>query len=162
MVTSKKSGFTLIEMFIVIAVIGILVGLVFRGTAGVQSSARDTRRIGDLRNVQNYLELYFNKCGHYPGGADCSLTAPTTWDQLVTALGSVTSSTNVPRDPVPSKNYFYSVESTNYLGYLLGAQLEKDNKALQGDVDTIPTGWSSTTGADCTDASPNFGYCIQS
>ncbi len=157
-----EHGFTLIEMFIVIAVIGILAGVVLRGTAGFQSSARDTRRIGDLKNVQNYLELYFNKCGHYPGDSTCGSGAPATWNDLVNALGAVTTSSNIPRDPVPSRNYFYAVEPTDLLQYLVGAKLEKDNKALRDDIDTIPAGWPVTTGANCDDASPTFGYCVQS
>ncbi|MBI2592956.1 MAG: type II secretion system protein [Candidatus Colwellbacteria bacterium] len=166
----KEQGFTLIEMFIVIAVIGILAGIVLRGTAGFQQSARDTRRIGDLKNVQTYLELYFNRCGHYPGDANCGNAIPTTWGDpanpsstsLVGALSSVTSPSNISKDPVSSRNYFYGVESTDLLQYLLGAKLEKDNKVLRDDINTVPAGFTTTTGANCDNASPNFGYCIQS
>src|SRR3989344_4158899 len=95
----KRGGFTLIEMLIVIAVIAILAGVVLTGVGGFQASARDTRRIGDLRNVQNYLELYFNKCGHYPvtgsTGTDCGTPGANggtlTWALLETALKGVTS-----------------------------------------------------------------------
>ena len=60
----KKSiqGFTLIEMLIVIAVISILAGIVLVGVTGFQETARDTKRIGDLRGVQNSLELYYTRC----------------------------------------------------------------------------------------------------
>ena len=59
-----RGGFTLIEMLVVVAVIAILAGVVLTGVTGFQQSARDAKRIGDLRNIKNHLELYFNKCGH--------------------------------------------------------------------------------------------------
>lgn len=152
-----KDGFTLIEMFIVIAIIGILAGIVLRGTAGFQQSARDTRRIGDLKNVQTYLELYFNKCGHYPGDANCGNTPPTNWNGVVNALASVTSSPgNIPKDPVASRSYFYGVEPIDLLQYVLGARPEKDNKVLIDDID------GTVFGIDCGPVTGDTIYCIQS
>lgn len=158
----RQDGFTLIEMFIVIAIIGILAGIVLRGTAGFQQSARDTRRIGDLKNVQTYLELYFNRCGHYPGDASCGNTPPTNWSGIVNALASVTSSPgNIPKDPVSSRSYFYGVESVDLLQYFLGAKLEKDNKVLRDSINSIPAGFTKTSGTEDCDPIKLY-YCIQS
>jgi len=154
-----NGGFTLIEMLIVIAVIAILAGVVLTGVSGFQASARDTRRIGDLRNLQNYLELFFNKCGNYPVsgdgtcgtvGSEGSLTAT----ELQTALLSVTS--QVPKDPgTNGYEYGYSADG---LSYVLKATLEKENKALQDDIDGSPYG-----NVDCgTQGSSEREFCIQS
>ncbi len=161
----KREGFTLIEMFVVIAVIGILAGIVLQGTSGFQSKARDKRRIGDLKNTQNYLELYYNKCGHYPGAADCiNASNPSNWSELVSALGgSGITNAKIPTDPVPSKNYYYSVNSTDRLEYILGATLENDNKILNDGLKaSTPTGFSPSI--DCTyDVSTKkFNYCFRS
>ena len=150
-----SSGFTLIEMLIVIAVIAILAGVVLTGVGGFQASARDTRRIGDLRNSQNLLELYFNRCGFYPGGiAGGACTSGTTnFAALETMMETNGFTSNFPNDPVSGKTYYYGVSADN-LNYVLGAQLERPNNALSDDSD------GTINGVDCSDT--NNRYCIQS
>jgi len=153
-----SGGFTLIEMLIVIAVIAILAGVVLAGVSGFQASARDTRRVGDLRNTQNHLELFFNRCGHYPvdsggtcGGASGS-AGSVTWADLTTALLDVT--TQVPTDP-GANDYTYGY-GPDGLSYVLRAELERENSALQEDIDgTVYT-------VACDDSTVPFYYCIQS
>ena len=155
-------GFTLIEMLVVIAIISILAGIVLTGVGGFQANARDTKRIGDLRIVQNYLELYFNRWGHYPGNSAGAVATPAAWSDLATALNSLNVST--PNDPVSTRTYYYSVETVSNLGYILGVKLERGNNVLtnQGELDTITGGYSTPAGMDCVDATPTFGYCIGS
>jgi prepilin-type N-terminal cleavage/methylation domain-containing protein len=127
----NKKGFTLIELLIVIAVIGILASVVLVGLGPVQKQGRDARRISDLRQVQNGLELYYNKCGYYPGGvANPSCTGFSSigdnWAALTSALtGSNIGISNVPKDPTTGKNYHYS--SADGTKYCLGAELEDLN-----------------------------------
>jgi general secretion pathway protein G len=61
-----KKGFTLIEMAVVLLIIGILAGIVLRNIAGQTPIARDTRRVGDLRNTAAYLATYLAKFGQFP------------------------------------------------------------------------------------------------
>lgn len=61
-----RKGFTLIELLIVIAIIGILASVVLVGLGPARRSGVDARRIADVRQLQNILELYFNACGTYP------------------------------------------------------------------------------------------------
>ena len=60
-ISYKKKGFTLIEMLIVITIIALLSGLILRGLGGALPKTRDTKRIGDLKNIQGSLELYYAK-----------------------------------------------------------------------------------------------------
>ncbi|MBP6881775.1 MAG: type II secretion system protein [Candidatus Pacebacteria bacterium] len=67
---ARTSGFTLIEVLIVVTVIGILSAVIYAnfGDAGKQS--RDSQRKADLRLVQNALELYKQDNGRYPEGCN--------------------------------------------------------------------------------------------
>ena len=149
-----NEGFTLIEMLIVIAIIAVLAGVVLTGVSGFQASARDTRRIGDLRNAQNFLELYFNRCGYYPGnisGGSCT-SGTVNYGALESMMETEGFTSNFPNDPVAARTYFYGVSGDN-LDYVLGATLERENNALNDDVD------GTVNGIDCSDA--NLRFCVR-
>jgi len=147
-------GFTLIEILVVIAIISVLLGSVLVGLGPAQRQGRDTRRISDLRQTQNALELYYSKCGFYPGTANCAATTiPTTWADLSSVLtGSGLGVTQIPNDPNTAKTYIYG--STDGSSYVLAADLEQStNPALQSS----PKG-ASVQGVDCSVANR---YCVQ-
>ncbi|HEX3568157.1 MAG TPA: type II secretion system protein [Candidatus Saccharimonadales bacterium] len=62
----NQSGFTLVELLIVIVVIGILATLVITTYSGIQSKARDTKRQTDINAIQGQLEAYYAQNGNYP------------------------------------------------------------------------------------------------
>jgi prepilin-type N-terminal cleavage/methylation domain-containing protein len=65
----KESGFTIIELLIVIAIIGILATLVLTNFQGAQAKGRDTVRKNDINSVYQKLEEFYNENGGYPDGA---------------------------------------------------------------------------------------------
>jgi len=73
----KNKGFTLIEMLIVIAIIGILSSVILVGLGSARAKARDSRRISDIRQIQNGLEIYYSKTQVYVSGDSTALYAPT-------------------------------------------------------------------------------------
>ncbi len=159
----KSTGFTLIEMLIVVAIIAILSGVAFTGIRGAQDKARDARRIANLESVRVYLENYSSKCGHYPGITDatrpeCSATIGN-WTDLTKVMKDAGVTSQLPQDPVPGRSYYYAVETSEGLGYVVGAELQQDNNKLRDDTDNVPSGYSGFS--DCTD-SPKLIYCIQS
>ncbi|MEK7110467.1 MAG: type II secretion system protein [Patescibacteria group bacterium] len=142
-----RSAFTLIEMLIVIAVIGILASVVLVGLGPIQRQARDSRRISALRQVQTALELYFTRNGQYPDTQ--------AWPELQAALkGAGIGVTNVPNDPRTNSNYFYGSDN---ISYVVGATFEDNgNSALKNDVD------GTIYGVDCGLAgSDDTVYCVQ-
>lgn len=146
----QQSGFTLIEMVIVIAVVGILMGLAFNGIRGVQSAARDTRRAADLRATQSYLELYFSKYNKYPTGMG-------NWGTLKTTLEDVNSgvanSGEVPLDPFTGRQEYLYASDADGTFYVIGATMEKVKP--QTGLTSDPAG----TGLGCAGAKV---YCIRS
>lgn len=62
-------GFTLMELLIVIALIGILISISVAAYTTAQKRTRDSRRQGDLKALQNALEQYNSaNSGSYPAG----------------------------------------------------------------------------------------------
>lgn len=70
-----QSGFTIIELLIVIVVIGILAGLVLNVFTGIQEQGRDAERKTDLEAVEGHLEAYAAKNGFYPTSTNIADTA---------------------------------------------------------------------------------------
>ncbi len=64
----KQSGFTIIELLIVIAIIGILATLVLTNFQGAQAKGRDAVRKNDINSVYQKLEEFYNENGGYPDG----------------------------------------------------------------------------------------------
>lgn len=63
------SGFTIVELLIVIVVIGILAALVLNTFSGIQERARDTERRTDINSLATQLEVYYADNGGYPDNA---------------------------------------------------------------------------------------------
>jgi len=61
-----KSGFTIVELLIVIVVIGILAAITVTIYSGVQQRARTSSRVEAIRSIQKGLELYRAANGIYP------------------------------------------------------------------------------------------------
>ncbi|MDP3901893.1 MAG: type II secretion system protein [bacterium] len=167
-----KKGFTLIELVIVIAIIGILASIVLVGLGGFRGKSRDARRISDLKQVQNALELYFAKEGVYPSSNN--------WDDLANVLINATIGINqVPDDPVnsPTNPRHYGYCSENGSRYVLGAILEDgNNSALKQTPNrafedacgpgvaspmTVPNNGQSSPSSLCsTVETPTDKYCV--
>lgn len=63
---NKQSGFTIVELLIVIVVIGILAALVVTTFSGIQQKARNTERETDIKAVHGQVEAYYAQNGKYP------------------------------------------------------------------------------------------------
>lgn len=62
----KQHGFTLLELLVVMAILGLLVGLGIRTFGSVQQKSRDNKRKQDLQSISKALELYYNDFDQYP------------------------------------------------------------------------------------------------
>jgi general secretion pathway protein G len=84
--SQSQTGFTIVELLIVIVVIGILAALVLNSFAGIQAKGRDTQRTTDVKAVVTQLEGYFNQAGagSYPDVATTP-TATTFGQTFITA-----------------------------------------------------------------------------
>ncbi|MEI6379246.1 MAG: LamG-like jellyroll fold domain-containing protein [Candidatus Falkowbacteria bacterium] len=122
-------AFTLIELLVVVVIIGVLASLVMIGLNTSRSKARDAKRVADVRQIQNALEMYFSGNSAYP--------AYLTPGQALIDTAGTTYMNKVPNNATPSSDgpcaaneYIYS---TNTIGYAL-------NYCLGSAVNDVPAG----------------------
>ncbi len=66
----KKFGFTLIEILVVLAIIGLLATGIFVSVGESSATGRDAKRQADLKNLQTAIESYKIDNGRYPEGCN--------------------------------------------------------------------------------------------
>jgi len=141
------TGFTLIELLVVIAIIGLLSTIAIISLNNSRLKARDAKRISDLNQVRNALELYFNDCYSYPAaltvGGDIVGT-----DGNCNPANDTTYMKAIPSNPTPwedggcpTSDYIYTRDSQSsyHISYCLG-----------GGNSGIPAGSHNATPASVT------------
>jgi prepilin-type N-terminal cleavage/methylation domain-containing protein len=61
-----NKGFTLVELLVVMAILGILATITLANFSSSQKKGRDAQRKSDLRQIANAFEAYMNDHGAYP------------------------------------------------------------------------------------------------
>lgn len=134
-----RSGFTLIEILVVVFIIALLASIVIINVNQSRLRARDARRLSDMENIRNALEFYYESNRAYPAlcgdptgptmPAGCyrySGTSPTNWVPSITPQF-------LPVLPVDPKNTGYSIYiyGSNGKDFKMMALMEVDfSKAL--------------------------------
>ena len=114
----KKKGFSLIELVVVMAVMGVLMALVLPSITRSRAAARDGKRKADLESARAALEVYR---GDQPVPA-----YPVATGNPPRASGVVGGYLpSWPTDPLTNRNYRY-VQTGSGSGYALCALLETE------------------------------------
>lgn len=166
---NTEKGFTLIELMVVIAIIGLLSSVVLTSLSQARIKARDARRLSDIRQVQTALEIFNTTYGGYPflynvGGALNSCSPATSYMcQLQEELASYMSV--LPEDPIQDGSnrfrYYPSIYIGRtaplnggniylYQGYSILVDFEADGAGLCGiHVDPAFSSWIPPTYPNC-------------
>ena len=131
-VNNMKKGFTLVELLVVMAIIGVLVALGAGNFRTAQMRGRDVQRKSDLKNVSSALELYYSDYKRYPESTSISWGAEFT-DSKTTYFKTL------PTDPSSNFNYVYRiVDSPTNQKYQLFAHIEntEDQDLITGITQT--------------------------
>ena len=107
MIKSKKniSGFTLIEILVVVAIIGLLITLAATFFLRQMLKGNDARRKADLNKIKIAVEEYEKDHDCYPDPLYMQLCGSDSSIAIHPYLS------NVPCDPVTKKSYFYEADS---------------------------------------------------
>jgi prepilin-type N-terminal cleavage/methylation domain-containing protein len=106
----SKSGFTTIELLLVLVIIGILATLVFTTRSGVQQNQRNNERQADIKELRDGLEGYFAANNRYP-------TLPELNDQTWRTAHLKALEADVFKDPSSSDNTFVDKARANAYAY---------------------------------------------
>jgi prepilin-type N-terminal cleavage/methylation domain-containing protein len=131
--SSFMHGFSLAELLVVLAVIGMITAVGFGSITLARTKARDNRRVADMKEIQLGLALYFDVNRSYPA----ALT-------ILDDSGQKFLPT-VPVDPKTGAQYEYLPYNSNR-NYCIGVMLE-DSTAIPND---------STTNVACNSLTSNY------
>lgn len=131
--SSRTHGFSLAELLVVLAVVGMITAIGFGSIAVARVKSRDNRRVADMKELQLGLALYYDVYRAYPA----SLTILDDTGQKFLP--------SIPVDPKTGAQYEYLPYNTNR-NYCIGVTLE-DTTAIPND---------STTNAACSSLTSNY------
>ena len=145
---NQNKGFTLIEMLVVVAIIGLLSSVVLTGLGTARVKARDARRLSDVRHIQNALEIYYSDNDVYP---TLAVAGP---------VEGATDMTSLQRDPQVGSYYYLSTNSNQ--NYTLGTCLEKARSVGTPHESSAcnPKNIDIVLGCRCDDADSKV-YCVE-
>jgi type II secretion system protein G len=119
----QVKAFTLLELLVVIAVIGVLIAIILPNLIGMRERARDSKRKNDLAQLKTALRIYFNDYNSYPQASidqKICCSDPSTCAACVGSIfeiGGQTYSKDLP------ENYTYPTRDAGQ-GFLLSTTLE--------------------------------------
>ena len=156
-----KKAFTLVELLVVMAIIGVLAAMAVGSFRTAQLRGRDAQRKSDLKQISHSLELFYADYGRYPNNTvDGKIVGcPYTTDGITPkdpnctwGTGNFTDGKTVyfrvlPDDPSTNSDYFYELVGTNNQKYRIFANLEntEDQDCVAGDCSTSPYNFAVTS-----------------
>ncbi len=98
-VAAGQAGFTLVEMLVVLAIIGLLVGLVAPRVFGQLAEAKVRTAHIQIESFKNALDLFYLDAGRYPTTQEGLQALNTRPANVQSWGGPYVKGTTVPRDP---------------------------------------------------------------
>lgn len=137
----SESGFTLIELMVVILIIGLLATIVVQNLRGATDKAKRIKAQADISALKTALDRYYLDNGAYPAT-----------DQGLSALVSAPQSGKIPTDYPPGgyiekipndpwgNPYVYQSDGDNYVLKSYGADGVEGGTGKNADIDGSTNG----------------------
>ncbi len=137
----KQTGFTIVELLIVIVVIAILAAITIVAFNGIQARARDSERTAEAKLLQNAIEMYRVDNGTYPlhaSGNDNSGYSISVIESLLVPKYI----NSLPQEP-NSTNYYQYVRGTSGNSFGIRMQYEQRTPCHVGGNNQGTNWWST-------------------
>ena len=138
----RISGFTIVELLIVIVIIAILAAISIVVYSGMQNRSRDAARASSINSITKALALYHVEEGRFPnacGVADNGCNASLLSTYLVPKYAS-----SIATDPQAGKIFHY-VTNTAGDGYGIRVEYHKGTCKHLGGSNPNTSWWNSST-----------------
>ena len=129
----STSGFTLIEILIVVFIIGLLATVVSLNVIGKTDDARKTKAIADLKELEQGLHLFKLDNGFYPADLMGLIQKPPNARKYPPE--GYLNQTRIPPDPW-GNNYVYISDGGTYILRSFGADGEQGGDGYNADLDS--------------------------
>ncbi len=153
----ESFGFTLIELIVAVAILGILSTIALGSFQSSQMRSRDAKRKSDLKQIANALEIFYSDKGRYPESNSGRIVAcpyPTgtcSWGsgEFKDSSTGVIYFKTLPADP--SGFSYYYVASSSGSSFQLYAHLEnsKDQNCINSDCSATEIPVGNNCGGSC-------------
>ena len=173
-----KKGFTLVELLVVMAIIGILATVIISGFRASQRRSRDAKRKSDLRQIGQAMELFYSDHDFYPANSidgnieGCPFVSPTpttcVWNHGGADTGKFEDADmgrlyfrELPNDIINDLTYFYISDGQSFQVFAHLENEEDQNciRGVAGESDcvnpTLPT-TAPACGSDLVEDVCNF------
>jgi|GEM_PF-1573857 len=141
--TVKSSGFTIIELLAVIAIIGILSTIGIVSFSKIQTSTRDAQRSSKIEVISQALEKYYNTNGEYPNCA-ALIVAPSVVTSI-TLKGMDPDALTAPSDAMGANSITCSSSNDDNFAYLGGGDQYKLEYLKESDGSSVTNNSIHTT-----------------
>ncbi len=131
----KNSGFTLIEIMVVVVILGLLAALVVPNIGGNVSEAQRTAARTQIGQIEQSLQMYHLHNGFYPStaqGLEALVTAPTT-SPVPRRYQQGGYMKKVPEDPWGNP-YIYRNQNGRILIISYGPDGEEGGEGVNADI----------------------------
>lgn len=128
---SRQTGFTMIELLVVIVIIGLLAAIALPKYAGVREDANAAVTKSNLKSLQTGIERYLLDHGNYP-------------DQLSTLVSGGYIKKTSCIIPTTTDVYQYGANTTDFLVYDSKHDVYASSEGIQDDFTTYTGGITPT------------------